>query len=229
MAGSDVSPRQALKPARRAWLRFSLRGAFLLLTAVAVWFAWLAKTSADQRKSVSEITRRGGSVRYELDNSQFASLAREWLAGVVGVDYVARVSSVELRGAWDDDPEHFGEFVSEDDVRRPNGLGSFKKLFIFGRLTDEACARLADVRVEEAVLTYSWPSRSQIEMLCQWRSLRKLGIGPVRPADADLFHGMTHLRSLTLWETALEDDEVERLQRAMPNTSVTIEIWPSGG
>ena len=57
--GSPSTPRS-----RRHWLRFSLRTLLLVTAAVAVWLGVQVNRATNQRRAVSMVKDRGGTVYY---------------------------------------------------------------------------------------------------------------------------------------------------------------------
>jgi hypothetical protein len=51
--------------ASRRWLRFSLRGLFIALTLICVWFGWSVECRRRQQKLIDAIYELGGEVIYE--------------------------------------------------------------------------------------------------------------------------------------------------------------------
>jgi hypothetical protein len=77
-------------PTPRRWLRFSLRGAMLLMLLAALLLAWKVNQVSAKRRAVAEIERVGGQVVF------FEPWGPVWLHQLIGEDYFADVQEVEL-------------------------------------------------------------------------------------------------------------------------------------
>ena len=100
------------KPKRR-WLQFSLRTFLVLVTVFAVWFGWLTHKAREQRKAVAWVEKMGGGVIYDAEPP-----GPKWVRDILGIDFVADVSSIYLSNA------------QVTDVTPLAGLKNLQKLYL---------------------------------------------------------------------------------------------------
>lgn len=81
---------------KRRWLQFSLRGFFILTTALVVWLAWFTHRVNDQKEAVSILRANGDSYEYDTDESfSDPSMLREITINSLGRGFLDTVTFVE--------------------------------------------------------------------------------------------------------------------------------------
>ena len=97
------------KPVSRPWrrfLRFSVRGLFVLVLVIAAALGWIVRSARIQREAGAAIDRAGGSVTYDWNWRNGDEVrggepwASKWLVDLIGVDYFGHVSAVWLCVPW---------------------------------------------------------------------------------------------------------------------------------
>lgn len=92
----------AMGKVRRPWLRYSLRGLFLVMTILCVWLAILFNQARRQRRAVKAIADTGGVVAFDHHFRQKSKDAQPpgpaWLRRLIGDELFRTPQHVDLRG-----------------------------------------------------------------------------------------------------------------------------------
>ncbi|HUG69295.1 MAG TPA: hypothetical protein VMM76_16205 [Pirellulaceae bacterium] len=171
----------------RRYLRFSLRGLFVFVTALAIWLGLECKRVRDQRMAIARVTELGGAIAYgprgRSPGADTEQVGWPWLRKLVGEDYFRDVWKVGLDGTN----------VTDADL-----------LFTMARLR----------RVQQLSLNFTDVSDEGLLSLRKARQLRYLGLAETRVTDAALRYVAQcgNLETLILHDTAVGDEGVEQLQ-----------------
>lgn len=176
-------------PRRKAhrYVRFSVRGLLVLVTAVAVWLGLECKRVRDQRIAVNRVIELEGGVRYEPRGGQTGPDAAQpgwpWLRSLIGDDYFQHVVQVGL-----DNTD-----VTDADLQ-----------YIIGRLR----------KVRALSLNFTNISDEGLVQLPNARQMRYLGLAETRVTDTGLQYiaSCGNLEDLVLENTYVGDDGVTHLK-----------------
>lgn len=87
----------------RRHFQFSLRAAFVILTALGIWFGIAVSPAQQQRRAVKAIEALGGSVAYDWefkeDDPDPSPNGPAWLRRLIGDDYFQEAQCVYLFGS----------------------------------------------------------------------------------------------------------------------------------
>src|SRR5262245_46876506 len=98
-------PKPVSHPWRR-YLRFSVRGLIVVVLVIGIWLGWIVRRARIQREAVAAIKNAGGFVAYEWEWANGTLIpgakpwAPRWLVDLIGVDYLGRVTDVQLLEFW---------------------------------------------------------------------------------------------------------------------------------
>lgn len=199
------------KPKRR-WLRFSLRGLLLATAGVAGWLGWQARIVNQQQRAVRLIEEADGSIQYGT------TIQSPWLRGLLGDAYCQKVIFVGLF-----DLDH----TKRDCLNAALGLRSLRSLSLTDvYLTDsnlEQICAMDDLR-QLSIVSESL-SDTSVQRLAVLNGLEELSLSgsQVTEDSKATLKGMTHLKSLQVFETKLSQAAVKELRRALPNCQVNID------
>jgi hypothetical protein len=112
--------------------QFSLRAAFVILTALGIWLGIAVSPAQQQRRAVKAIEALGGSVAYDWefreDDSDPAPNGPAWLRRLIGDDYFQTAECVYILGSAEQ------TLKSIPHLKRLKGV----KTLVFGMHSDEA-------------------------------------------------------------------------------------------
>ena len=191
-------------PARkRRWLSISLRGLLLVVTVLALYLGWHANLALRQRAAVASVLRRGGRIFYSyadpVQNPAYELATPPRLAGLLGIDFVDRVTVVEFIG-----PE-FGD----DDLRLLDDMPYVRWLRIYGTsVTGKTFEHVADrPRITVLLVNHSPLEDAALAEIGRMRHLKTLHLVDTRITDAGLgsLVELKRLESLSLSECEISD------------------------
>ena len=102
---------------KRRWFQFSLRTIFIVMTLLALWLGYITHRARQQKQAVEAIEKLGGEVSYDYEPAGPA-----WLRRLIGIDYFASVTTVEL----------LGREVTDAGLEHLKRLTSLRRLFLSG-------------------------------------------------------------------------------------------------
>lgn len=180
----------AMGKGRRPWLRYSLRGLFLVTTILCVWLALLFNQARRQRRAVVAIADTGGVVAFDYHFRQKSKDAQPpgpaWLRRLIGDELFRTPQHVELRGEKITD-----EFLAE----HLPGLRGVQVLIVASpHLSDAALANAAK-HESIHILSLACPrvTDTGLEHLARMQQLTALELECPQVTDS----GMQHLAKLT--------------------------------
>lgn len=205
----------------RRWLRFSLRGAFVVLTILCVWLALEADRVRRQERAVKIVQSLGGSLFFDyqvdskgaIDNKAQAPTPA-WLRRVTNEEWFRRVESIGFGERWALRFKTQTSLVHDDDLALLRDLPDLTTLELSNNpaITDEGlthCAGLHKLRILYLHLTgIRGPGIRHLP-----RNLEGLSMGHTPCTDEGLQHlsGMAHLKTLQLENTRITDRGIRSL------------------
>jgi hypothetical protein len=231
MAGVTNSP-------KRRWLRFSLRTALVLTTAICVWLAreaWLAREQAD---AIRKLQVTGGHIAFDFQLDDQENWKRDpepfapaWLRSAVGEDYFRDVVIVNLDEGSD---------PTDDDLAAVRRLTSLRQLTLYNRprLTDACLQHISGLRdlrwlalngtqitgtglryikglnrLEGFSADHAPITDEGLSHLQHLKSLRFLMLNHTNVTDAGMTYlsGLASLESLQLRQTSISDEGLKHL------------------
>ncbi len=238
-------PEQALPNPRRRWLRMNVQRFIVIVLVTGGALGWLARSARIQREAVETIQNAGGYVTYDWQYKNGESFERagppwpSWLVSLVGVDYFANITGVQLESGQSDrildTVKHFRQlegFYLEGARITDHGLAALEGKRRLVRLD------LSDTRVGDQGLTHV-EGLSSLEILhlngtdvfdeglARLRGLIRLttlGLRGTKVTDAGLAHlkGLSRLESLDLDGTKITDDGLARLAGLTKLTTLSL-------
>ena len=187
---------------RRRWLRFSLRGLFVVVTVLCVWFGYETTRARKQSAAVTKLKKLGVFIRFDYDydpNGVQIPNAEPW-------------ASVWLRETLGE--EYFRSVVTVDAT-----FPSFEKAERRTRAALEEIGNLTDLTALE-VGGNSFVTDDGLVHLANLKKLRTLYLYRTEIAGPGLLHlsRMKYLRALFLQNTPMTDAGLAHLQS---NTGLT--------
>lgn len=212
-------------PVARPWqrfLRFSVRGLFVLVLVIGSWLGWIVQSARTQREAVAAIKGAGGSVDYDRDWNDRKSIPGGllWLVDFIGVDYFGHVTEVSFLSTATDTTivqgagvSHLGTLngssVADAGLAYLKGLTKLSDLNLFGtQVTDAGLAHLKGLtELSELNLLGTWVTDIGLAHLKRLTNLSSLNLTNTQVTDAGLAHlkGLTKLSSLNLNVTFVTD------------------------
>ncbi len=208
----------------RLRFQFSILSLLVLMLAVATAFSWLAtemKQARKQRATVDWIAEAGGWPYYDYQWAPAGNpipaaepLGPAWLRKLLGEDYFADVTFVDLRG----------QEVTDAGLEHLKGLTELRYLNLSNRKVSDAGLQhlkgLSQLRV--LWLDGTKVSDAGLEHLKGLTQLQELYLDNTHVSDAGLkqLMGLTQLWWLTLYGTRVSDAGVRDLQKALPNVRI---------
>ena len=198
-----------LRPARRNWLRLSLRSLLVLFTLLAVWFAIVANRAREQRRIVSALSQWPEAMilyDYEWDLSAGGEIPKPrplgpppgpaWLRNWLGDEYFVSAIGLFLTGG----DGQAGRVPTQEQLELVRDLRGLKVLsFETSSITDSGLAAIAD----QTELVYLWVDDTAI-------------------SDAGLAHlgRMHNLKYLYLRNSRVTDAGIDALKRDLPGARI---------
>lgn len=195
----------AATPRRRRRSGIRVRMLMVLVLVLGCWLGWYVPRVRVQQAAVAAIKDAGGSVSYdwewdytkpEIINHHGELRAPEWLARLVGVDYVANVDGVMLGP--------HGSFVpdkaNDATLAHVGRLRSTKTLWLRGTtFTDAGLAHLKDL--------------TSLEQLDLWQT-------QIGGAGLTQLKGLNRLRIVRVHGTGITDVAALELEKARPGVYI---------
>jgi len=197
----------------RRWIRFSLRGLFLLVLVLAVSLGWTVDKVRQQAIAVAALTKMGCTVDC-ADSPSGSAAVLERLRALAGQDEISAVISVN------------GNMSQVDDagLAHLHGVPYIANLHLGGtRVTDAGLEHLRGLTsLAFVTLAGTRITDRGLEQLRGLIHLRALDIRHTQFTDAGLkpLQGLMMLQVLALDGTRVTDDGVQRLQKALPNCKI---------
>jgi len=193
---------------RNIRVAFSLRALLFGVALCGLAIGMKTNGARRQQKVVSAVRDLHGEVRYNSSTNIDGALswidAEHWLCSVLGKDFLYGVDSVALGS------HHF------DD-------GSLTISGMPGLVNDSICEQLADLQGLRVLwLEYTQVSDAGIQKLEALRSLEILDLEYTRctSKSVDSLILLRSLRVLNVRGTSLTEDDIERLENALPQCQV---------
>jgi hypothetical protein len=212
MSQPEPSP-PATAPRRFHWRRlfqYRLRTLLIVMTLIAVWFAWWSHKARQQRVAVGALRSMGAEVRYDSRWPWTGWMKRppEWPRGFLcylGDDYFASVRDVVFwDGATDADLHNLADFTALKELWLKKSHVTDKGLEYISRL-----ATLKVLSIDGSQVTDGGMKRLHASTSLEWLDLENTDV-----SDAGLAHlkGLTALTSLNLRSTKVTDAGLEYLK-----------------
>jgi internalin A len=213
-------------PVSRSWrrfLRFSLRGAIVLVLVIGAGLGWIVRSAHVQRDAVAAIRNARGSVIYDWQRKKTTLSLREkpkapkWLVSLIGVDYFGHVIHVWLSPIETDAViVQVGRLTPLESLSLSGSSVSDAGLAHLKGLTNLSVLELSGTHVTDAGLAH----------LKGLSTLSELQLDGTQVTDAGLknLKGLTKLTHVVLDGDQITDAGVKELQQALP--SLTIFLWP---
>jgi hypothetical protein len=206
---------------KRRWLQFSLWTLMVLIVLVSVPLGWLAfeiTQGKARREAVVAIRQFGGQVQYDTGDGDmldpFGSVIPkkpEWLRKLLGDDFFATATLVDLSGNKDTDA----------GLVHLRGMTGLRVLTLNDSdVTDAGLAHLRGLtKLEGLDLRNAKATDAGLVHLQGLKKLEVLDLSNTQVTDAGLVHleRLTELIYLDLGNTRVTDAGVAELDKALPN------------
>jgi len=223
---TEPSPTSRPMPKRR-WLRYSLSTLFVLVSTVCVLLAFVVVPSERQKRAVAALRATDGAVLYDFEEAGENSPKPEWVARLLGIDYVASVRCVWLTAPTEEEVQHASHlttlrvlqlrdaFVDDADLSLFAGHFEMRELYLENtKVTDGGLAHLANMRHLEIL----WLSNTEVgdaglAYIRTLTNLRTLGMDNTRISDRGMMYlaELPNLRTLSVAGTRVGDAGAEQL------------------
>lgn len=176
---------------RHRWFQYGLRTLLLVMLAIGLGTGWWANKAQRQKNAVASILKAGGYVRYGYQYDAAGNLDNNaeppgpaWLRNSLGIDYLSRVTEVQL----------IGNSLADTDLQNLESLPDLTKLIVSGpRVSDAEMAHLKHLRrLETLCLSGDETTDAGLAHLKHLHRLETLDLRCPRITDA----GLTHLQPL---------------------------------
>jgi len=222
----------AIRPWRRRWLTYSLRSLFVLVTVMAFGLAWVAherRQSQREAQIADELRALGATVEFarlfDVPNDAKSTDSPEeqsWWRTALGELLGPRVVSVrEYRGELTDlSPlthlKHLKVLFLE---RRPDGL-----IWLLEQVVPTR-TRVRDLSPLAALKNLKWLQLNSTEVsdlspLAGLENLQQIDLNCTPVSVLAPLSGLNKLDLLTLYSTKVSKEQVQMLQRSLPNCSI---------
>jgi hypothetical protein len=211
---------------RKPWLRFSLRGAIVLITIVAVTFGIVANQANRQLTTLAAIKEVGGSYRHHRDSQGFVAKA---LDRCFGEKAFSKITMVNLRDtdASDELIGRIAKFQTLSDVDLSGTKTTDAGIQLISKLplrvlwiqecpiTDESGKHLAEHKTLQRLLANGTICTDTfIENLGSLPQLKDLGLRGTKVTSDGMRHiaSCPKLEKLYLYSTVVDDDGINHLR-----------------
>lgn len=234
-------------PSSRSQLsRYSLRTFLFFITAMAVWFGWVAYVGNSQRAVIRIVEESGGSIyyRFQDDDRDAEAPLRTWLADLIGEELVFAISGVYLEGDKVDDAtaerlaphlqrlrhlewlEFRATQVTDVGMQKLTGLHQLERLFLRPTqdsgpipITHRGLQSISELKGLKLLAVYDAKVTGPgFASLGKMSQLESLDLRDTDIDDASLQH-LTSLRKfqqIFLWSADVTDDGIAHLAE-LPN------------
>lgn len=198
------------------FLRFSLRGLLLVVTALAISLGWYASRVQSQRSAVAAIRARGGAVWYDCEvnaafftDPQARPAEPRWLIDLLGPDWFHQVAVVDMNSSR-------GRGISDANLEPLTRLRGLKKVVL--RDTREVTATGVQSLGRIPSLEWLYLNRPEVAAadLRPLRDLPRLSYlaisTPLGDAGLREFAQFPALSELELDSTGITDDGLRQLK-----------------
>jgi hypothetical protein len=179
---------------RRKFLRFSLRTAFLLVTLLCIWCAFLGYRYRAQRSAANTIEQLGGFVAWKEPGPKWLKnlighdpFAYVWEAGFVGVPIEAEaLSSFRQLYALHRVAIAQNKSFSGDGLQHLTGLDHLRSIYLYEvPVTDEGLKNLPSLaKLEELYILATRVSDKCTEQLEKLRTVKVIQLGSEQLTEA---------------------------------------------
>jgi hypothetical protein len=205
----------------RRYLRFSVRGLFVVVLAIGAALGWIVGQAHIQRDAVAVIEKAGGSVLYDWEWGDGNKIpggkpsGPRWLVDQIGVDYFGHVTAVEFSmqpGATDSTLEEVGHLTRVEVLYANSPSVSDAGLAHLAGLRNLSTLDLAGTNVTDAGLAH----------LKGLTHLKRLYLRGTHVTDAGLVHlkGLTNLSSLYVNGSRVTDAGEHDIKQALPSLKI---------
>ena len=199
------------------WYQFSLRSLLIFVTLWAIPCSWLGvkmKQAREQKAAVEWILGAKGFVKYDYETQGATPPGPAWLRRLLGDDFFAHVSRVDLMG-----PE-----ITDVALERLLWLPQLEKLDLFATQTTDTGLRYVEElsNLRELDLVFARVTDAGLGHLKGLSRLRTLDLGYTRVTDAGLeqLKGSTLLTTLYLNDTQVTSAGVKKFLKARPGCEI---------
>jgi hypothetical protein len=209
----------ATKPARR-YLQFRLKTLFVFVAVTSVpcgWLAWRMEHKRLERMAVAEITKLGGQVRYDWQDSQKKEpTGAAWLRRLLGEDFFSSVIAVDINS----------HNVTDDSLVHVEPLADLVNLGLWDsceQVTDRGLSHLTGLsKLKVLYLSDTGITNDGLVHLHGLNRLQTLYLSGTKITNGGLMYlkEFPRLRSLYIFNTAVSDAGVAKLQKALPNCRI---------
>ena len=220
-------------PGNKRWFQYSLRTFLVLVTCVALAFAWFANHARQRREALAAIRQAGGEFRYYYREPGSESLLEKWF----GADLFQPIMKIDLRKGKVHN-ELVGQIGVLKELRKldlsnaqidDDGLTQIAHLPLDElwlqetNITDVSAATLSTIKsLSFLALNATSLTDDFLERLETLPELENLGLRGTRVTSAGMKHLARHpkLKDLDVYRTSIDDTGVFNLLDCQSLTSL---------
>jgi hypothetical protein len=199
-------------------IRISVRAMMIFVLALGAWLGWIAHFARVQRDAVAAITKSGGLVFYDerpwnpVQRGSCGLVRRNWLADLIGVDYLSHVTEVGL-----------DRYATDADLVQIGRLAQLERLSISSSsITDAGLRHLRGLKTLRQLYLHCTPiSDGGLAHLDGLGRLQLLTLVDTKVTDAGLpfLRRLHRLRELNV-PIAISDRGIRALQNELPGVEI---------
>jgi len=229
---SDESDKVPELPHKSRWYQYSLRSLLLVITFLCIWLAYISNEARKQKAAVAWVEEMGGEVGYDYeyymngsDDQQNSPPGPDWLREWIGIDYFSEVVLVNLQGKKIED---ISPLQCLTKLKRLNLIGSqLSDISTLEKLTELDHLGLSLAQIHDLsplkgltnleMLSLEGNHVKDLGPLKELKRLKELYFHLPKVRDFSDLNGLRNLKSLRISGTQIADQQVQKLQKALPN------------